>query len=157
MREEQYDFVFTMMPSPQTHAHHKASAILALRAVKSLPKEQRPVILSATILRQKSESTSFTQLEGYPVTKLNRDIKPFTFDRTQKFGHDNRLDYNIIANWVIAEHKSQGTMQQLMGEGMIEQYWFYAINPSSKEEKVRRFFNAVNAVPMYSDPNKIDS
>lgn len=154
--EEQYDFIFTMLPSKQTHAHHKASAILALRAVEALPENQRPTILATTILREKSDTTSFTELEGYPLTRINRNVEPYSFDRTQKFGHNNRLDYNIIANWVIAEHKSQGTMQLLMGEGMIEQYWYYAINPPAAAEKVRRFFRAVNTVPMYSDPEKID-
>lgn len=152
--EENYDFVFTMMPSEQTHAHHKASAILALRAINGLPAEDRPVVLSTTILREKTDRISFSQLQGYPLTKINREIEPFAFDRTQKFGHDNRLDYNIIANWVIAEHKSQGTMQLLMNAGKVEQYWFYQINPVEKETKARTFFEAVNEVPIYTDPNK---
>ena len=152
--EENYDFVFTMMPSEQTHAHHKASAILALRAINELPAEDRPVVLSTTILREKTDRISFSQLQGYPLTKINREIEPFAFDRTQKFGHDNRLDYNIIANWVIAEHKSQGTMQLLMNAGKVEQYWFYQINPVEMETKARTFFEAVNEVPIYTDPNK---
>lgn len=154
--EEQYDFIFTMLPSPQTHAHHKASAILALRAIKSLPSRKRPVVLAATILRSHSDSTSFTVLKGYPITRLNKSAGPFYFDRNQKFGHNKRLDYNIIADWVIAEHKSQGTMQQLMGKGAIEQYWLYSINPPGARHKTRQFFKAVNAAPMYHDPNDID-
>ncbi len=153
MRENEYDFVFTMMPHSQTHAHHKASAILALRAVQQLPEQERPVILSTTMLRQEGGSTSFAGLEGYPITNINREVEPFTFDRTQKFGHNNELDYNIIANWVIAEHKSQGTMQQLMDAGKIEQYWYYEINPADKVDKTRAYFEAVNDVPIYTDPN----
>ncbi len=32
-------------------------------------------------------------------------------DRTVKFGFRNALDYQIIVNWVIAAHKSQGVFQ----------------------------------------------
>ena len=75
------------------------------------------------------------------------------FDRRQKFGHEKRLNYKIIGNWVIAEHKSQGTMQMYMGRGNVEQYWPYAINKKSQISKVRAFFEAVNEVPVYRNPN----
>lgn len=155
--EEQYDFIFTMLPSPDTHAHHKASAILTLRAVENLPEDKRPLVLASTITRESEGDIEFRELEGYALTKIDRSVEPFTFDRSQKFGHNNALDYNIIADWVIAEHKSQGTMQQFLGaENAIEQYLYYAINPDDKTDKVRSFFEAVNDVPVYSDPNKID-
>jgi LmbE family N-acetylglucosaminyl deacetylase len=153
IKKEQYDFVFTMMPSEETHAHHKASAILALRAVEALPAEDRPLVLSTTILREKTDTTSFSGLEGYPITQIDRSVAPFTFDRSQKFGNENRLDYNIIANWVIAEHKSQGTMQLLMNAGQVEQYWYYAFNSYDEANKVRTFFKAVNEAAIYTDPN----
>lgn len=156
LKQHNYDFVFTMMPSKETHAHHKASALLALRAVEKLEPENRPIILSTTILRSESDSTSYEMLEGYPLTKINKNIAPFEFDRTQKFGHNDRLDYNIIANWVIAEHKSQGTMQQLMDAGKIEQYWYYALNDDEGVEKTRDFFKAVRSAPMYTNPNNLE-
>ncbi|MDX1586452.1 MAG: PIG-L family deacetylase [Balneolaceae bacterium] len=156
LRQQEYDFVFTMMPSEDTHAHHKASALFALRAVEKLEPEERPIILSTTILRSASDSTLFTMLDGYPLTRINRDIAPFEFDRTQTFGHNDRLDYNIIANWVIAEHKSQGTMQQYMDMGNIEQYWYYDLNDPEGVEKTRTFFEAVKAAPMYTNPNNLE-
>lgn len=157
IKEGNYDFVFTMMPSPQTHAHHKASAILALRAVQQLEPQNQPLVLASTIVRDISDSTGFSGLDGYPITNINADVDPFTFDRSQKFGHNNELDYNMIANWVIAEHKSQGTMQQFMGaDNAIEQYWYYAFNPADKASKVRTFFDAVRKAKIYSDPNNID-
>lgn len=156
LKSESYDFVFTMMPVEETHAHHKASAVLALRAVEKLEPENRPLVLSTTILRDKSDTTAYTMLAGYPITRINREISPFTFDRTRKFGHNDRLDYNIIANWVIAEHKSQGTMQQFMDVGKVEQYWYYGINPEAGVKKVRAFFEAVNKAPMYTNPNEFE-
>ncbi|NGP76015.1 PIG-L family deacetylase [Balneolaceae bacterium YR4-1] len=155
LKQQKYDFVFTMMPSEDTHAHHKASALFALRAVNQLDPEERPIVLSTTILRSDSDSTSYSMLEGYPLTKINREIPPFEFDRTQTFGHNDQLDYNIIANWVIAEHKSQGTMQQFMDVGNFEQYWYYALNDEEGVAKTRRFFDAVRSAPMYTNPNNL--
>ena len=154
--QEDYDFVFTMMPVKDTHAHHKASALLTLKAVEQLDSKNRPIVLSTTFLREKTDTTSYTMLEGYPITKIDRDIAPFEFDRTQTFGHNNRLDYNIIANWVIAEHKSQGTMQQFMDVGSVEQYWYYDLNREEGVQKTRTFFEAVNAAPMYTNPNNLE-
>lgn len=156
IRREDYDFIFTMMPVAETHAHHKASAVLALQAVSELDSSERPIVLSTTILQDKADSTTYTQLEGYPVTKINREVPPFHFDRTQTFGHNNQLNYNMIANWVIAEHKSQGTMQRFMNGVSVEEYWYYALNPEEGAPKVRRFFEAVNAAPMYTNPNNLE-
>ena len=153
LKEQQYDFVFTMTPSKSTHGHHKASAILALQSIQELPEEERPLVFATTIVDSLGDKINYTQLEGYPVSKLMEAQQPMEFDRTQKFGFDNRLDYKIIANWVIAEHKSQGTMQLLMGRGNVEQYWPYAINDKEQLRKAKEFFEAVNEVPIYRNPN----
>lgn len=153
LRENSYDFVFTMTPSEATHGHHKASAILALQAIQELPEDERPIVFATTIGDSLGDRTDYTELEGYPISKLMEDQQPMEFDRTQKFGHDDRLDYKIITNWVIAEHKSQGTMQLLMGRGNVEQYWPYAINKGQDLGKAETFFEAVNEVPIYQNPN----
>jgi len=149
IQNHRYDFVFTMLPSDSTHAHHKASAILTLRAIESLESENRPIVLATTYLRDKDDESSFRVLEGYPISEINRSAGHFVFDRTQKFGYNNRLDYNIITNWVIAEHKSQGTMQQVMNLTEAEEYWLYEMNPEGSEEKTRAFFEAVIGAQIY--------
>lgn len=151
--EEAYDFVFTMLPSETTHAHHKASALLALQAVESLPENERPLIFATTIADSAGSEMEYTQLPDYPVTRRMQGEEPLTFDRTKKFGHDDRMDYKIIANWVIAEHKSQGTMQLLMNRGDIEQYWPYDMNKADELTKAADFFEVVNEVPVYQNPN----
>ena len=45
MTTTKYDFVFCLLPVPETHAHHKAATMLALRTVQSLPQNQRPIVL----------------------------------------------------------------------------------------------------------------
>lgn len=153
LKKEKYDFVFTMTPSKATHGHHKASAILALQAIQNLPQKEQPLVFATTIADSLGVENDYLQLEGYPISKLMEGKQPMEFDRTQKFGFDNRLDYKIIANWVIAEHKSQGTMQLLMGRGNVEQYWPYALNKGKDLSKARKFFEAVNEVPIYRNPN----
>ncbi len=153
LKEQQYDFVFTMTPSKTTHGHHKASAILALLAIQELPEGERPIVFATTIVDSLGDKINYNQLEGYPISKVMEGQHLMEFDRTQKFGHENRLDYKIIANWVIAEHKSQGTMQLLMGRGNVEQYRPYAINDKEDLTKAKIFFEAVNEVPIYRNPN----
>jgi len=79
-------------------------------------------------------------LKGFPITNV-RDTIPFQFDRTQKFGFREVLDYKIIVNWLIAEHKSQGTMQLGMNRGDIENYWYLDINPESGKIKTQELFD----------------
>lgn len=146
MNREDYDFVFMMLPFDGNHGHHKAATLLALKAIESLPKSERPIALPAFVRRSaEDEGVKYEMMEGYPITKV-RPNTTFEFDRNQKFGFNDRLDYNIIANWVIAEHKSQGTMQLLMRNGVIEQYWFAELNSDDDLKKTERFFEVINAV-----------
>lgn len=142
--KEKYDFVFLMLPFENFHGHHKASAVLGLRAIQSLPEGERPIALQAFVRRGADDpGISFTMMEGYPETKVMEDVI-FEFDRSQTFGFNDRLNYNIIANWVIAEHKSQGTMQLLMGNNMIEKYWYVELNGKEALDKTKAYFKAVN-------------
>ena len=153
LEKENYDFVFTMMPSQGTHAHHKAATILTLQTIEQLPENERPIVLATDIVSSTDAGTDYSQLEGYPISKLMEGESPMLFDRRQRFGHEKRLNYKIIGNWVIAEHKSQGTMQMYMGRGNVEKFWPYAINRKDQISKARQFFEAVNEVPIYRNPN----
>lgn len=147
MEKEAYDFLFLMLPFEEFHGHHKAATVLALRAMQALPHEKRPVALQTYVRRgQDDPGTEFQMLQGHSLTQVKPGVI-FEFDRNQSFGANGRLNYNIIANWVIAEHKSQGTMQLMMqnATGIIEQYWYAEINGDSGLRKTTEFFEAVNA------------
>lgn len=148
LEEEDYDFVFLMLPFEGFHGHHKASAVLGLEAISRLPEGKRPIALQS--FRRKGADdpgVDFTMLEGYPKTKVMEGAI-FEFDRNQTFGFNDRMNYNIISNWVAAEHKSQGTMQLLVqnATGIIEQYWYVEMNGTDGLEKTRQYFRVVNAV-----------
>lgn len=143
--EGDYDFVFTIVPVPSTHAHHKAASIFALEAVSRMPEADRPIVLAGN-----SQSTfppegfEFRMLEGHPLTTLNSEHGPWGFNRNTKLGLDDRLNYNIIRNWLIAEHKSQGTMQTYMSLGdSWETFWLYDMNGPGAAAQVEALFEAV--------------
>ncbi len=142
----EYDFMFLMLPHPDTHGHHKASAILAMRAAEMLPEDERPIAFVSFVRSPGREGVDFNMLEGFPLSQIDEEVETFEFDRNQKFGFDDRLDYNIIADWVIAEHKSQGTMQLLSGGERIEQYHYLKMNGGKGIDKARAFFRAVDEV-----------
>ncbi|MEO8664020.1 MAG: PIG-L family deacetylase [Ignavibacteria bacterium] len=140
IEREKYDYVFILCPTLTTHAHHSAVGILALETVNSMDSSERPIILGgSSITLPDTSKFIYHGLEDYPVTNVS-DTIPFSFDRTQKFGYKDVLDYKIIVNWLIAEHKSQGTMQLLMNRGDYEQYWYFDINPESGKEKTKELF-----------------
>ena len=66
-------------------------------------------------------------------------------DRAQPFGHRGRLDYGIVANWAIAEHKSQGTMQLHMGTGGQEHYFVFEVGPTGARQRAAAFFADLDA------------
>jgi len=145
-----YDFVFTHLPIKPFHAHHKAATILALEAVNRMDPSNRPIILGSFPTGGMDDVVAgFQELEGYPITAVRKDVGPWAFDRSTPFGTDNRLHYGIIANWLIAEHKSQGTMQLFMAGPApgTERFWLYALNPESAIEPTASLMHSVNAPP----------
>jgi LmbE family N-acetylglucosaminyl deacetylase len=120
-----YDFVFTLFPSPETHGAHKAAAITALNAVEQVMGRnpgRRPVVLGCQDSRsgdQAQPSWQGFQSARHPFRALPQ---VFVTDRTVKFGFRNALDYQIIVNWVIAAHKSQGALQMDVNRADREEF-----------------------------------
>ncbi len=137
MRQGQYDFVLTLAPTSATHGHHQAATILALRAAAQLPAEQRPAILCALVETEEAVPGPPPMLPGYPETSLMDQAPTLVFDRTQPFGHRGRLDYRVLVNWVIAEHKSQGTMQLAMSRGLRTHLFLFAVSPPGSAAAAR--------------------
>ena len=145
---ERYDYIFCLLPTDGTHGHHKSATILALQTVQELPAEQRPVVLGVSdSTKGDTAATRFSMLAKYPETKVSSGKPSFFFDRTAKFGFKNALDYKIVVNWLIAEHKSQGTMQTGMNRGDIEQFWFFDINDPAKMEETKQLFERLKPIP----------
>lgn len=125
MERERYQLVIGLLPYAETHGHHKGATLMALEAARSLPGDVRPVVVGGFPCAVGGQTMRFDGLAGYPATRVSSGQPLVRFDRTQKLGHDDRLDFKIVANWVIAEHKSQGTMQLLVNQGDVECYWYF--------------------------------
>jgi LmbE family N-acetylglucosaminyl deacetylase len=138
-----YDLVFGLLPFAATHGHHKGATILALRAAQSLPAERRPLVLGGFPCSLGDAPLRFDGLAGFPLTRVAGGEALTRFDRTQQLGHEGRLDFRIIGNWVIAEHKSQGTMQLLMNRGDVECYWYFDANGDAGRGRVTDLFDAL--------------
>ncbi len=139
MQGARYDFVFLLAPTPETHGHHQAATILAMEAARDLPSEERPVLLAVKTRESETEPYQPALLEGYPITEID-PREHFVFDRRQTFGHRNRLDYRIVVNWVIAAHKSQGTMQLFVNRGDQEVFYPFALNREGALERATALF-----------------
>jgi LmbE family N-acetylglucosaminyl deacetylase len=144
MERWDYDFVFAHLPIEPFHGHHKAATILAIRTMQTLPPEKRPVVLGSFISSPEAPAPEFEVLPGFPVTRLMPGVGAFSFDRYQTFGTNNRLNYQIVVNWLIAEHKSQGTMQLLMNQGSLENFWIFEANGDGSVEKTQDLFDRIN-------------
>ncbi len=143
-----YDYVFCLLPTPETHAHHKAATLLAIRTILTLPSNQRPIILGVTgASKEDTIKLNYTQLKNYTETKIEGNGPMYSFDKSVQFGYKNSLSYKIIVNWEIAEHKSQGTMQLAMNHGDYEQFWYFSMNGEEGKIKCQKLFEELKSIP----------
>lgn len=146
LESRSYDYVFCLLPSPETHGGHKAASVLALRAVSTM-KGTKPIILGVSGGSSKdSVLKQVSTLDSVSITKLKADTKPFVFNRSTPFGFNNRLNYRIILNWLVAEHKSQGTVQLIPPEYDLETFWYFDINPQSGMAKTKQLFDDLSVI-----------
>ena len=140
-----YDFVFVLLPSAQTHGEHKAASILTLEAVEQLPASRRPIVLGAQA--GGGETASYKSLPGYPLTAWDSINPQFQFDRNTRFGYQESLSYQIVVDWVIAEHKSQGLFQTRCLQDRFENFWLFTLNRNSAAAEAESLFAAVITRP----------
>jgi hypothetical protein len=67
------------------------------------------------------------EFSTYPVTATISSASEFHLDREVRFAFRNSLSYQIVVNWVIAEHKSQGLFQSKCGQDRFENFWAFSI------------------------------
>jgi LmbE family N-acetylglucosaminyl deacetylase len=145
LREEGYAYVFTLLPASGTHGQHKAATILALEAVESLPEGRRPVVFGIEPEASNEPAVRFVELRGYSITHVGSDVHEFR--RSQPFGFHDALNYEIIANWVIAAHKSQGLFQMDAGRHDVERFWRFEASGKHSEESGRQLFDRLQQLP----------
>lgn len=138
---EKYDFVFTILPRESTHGHHQAAALLALETAAKLEPAHRPVVLGAEPADHKAPP--FAGLERFELTRTSHSEPEFGFDRRRTFGLNSALRYEIVVNWVIAEHKSQGMFQNDAGKHGVELFWRFESGPADGAERTAALAHAL--------------
>lgn len=132
LERDRYDFVFGHLPNPKSHGHHQAATILALEAIAALPMERRPVPLGSFGRAKEPKADDPPPpafgLDGFPITRQREDVGPWTFDCTQPFGFEDKLDYRIVKAWNVAAHKTQGRHQRLTPRGELETFRLFALD-----------------------------
>jgi len=141
LNDGHYDFVFVTEPTMTTHGAHQAAALMTLAAVAAMPPARRPVILATNTYKKGTPPPVYTGRDDFPVARGRAIDPPFEFDLTQAFGFNDQLDYRIIANWVIAEHKSQGIMQKYINSFDTERFFLFAIDDDRGVERTKALFS----------------
>ncbi len=136
-----YDFVFTLFPSPETHGGHKAATITALNAVQQSA-GRKPVVLGC---QTGSGDEAQPSWQGFQSAQHPFRVLPqvFVTDRTVKFGFRNALDYQIIVNWVIAAHKSQGALQMDVNRADREEFVILESGAADEAGRASALFQAL--------------
>jgi hypothetical protein len=142
---ERYDAVFTLLPTAETHGHYRAATLLALEAVARLPQDQRPLFFGVEPRSNSDAPPRFAGLASQPLTATVKADPVFVFDRMASFGYRNALNYQIVVNWVIAEHKSQGLFQKDCGVHELEQFWLFRISGDGAAERADELSGALRA------------
>lgn len=122
--KERYDAVFTLLPTLKTHGHHRAATTLTLEAVARLRENDRPLVFGADA-DSDFDPAPFEGLPRQPLTATVTGKPAISFDRGASFGYHDALSYQIVVNWVIAEHKSQGLFQNDAGKNRFEHFWLF--------------------------------
>jgi len=129
IRKERYQYVFAVLPRATTHGYHQAATAFAISAIQALPEDRRPVLLAFD-----TDPAQFTPTTTEKRTQSWGKDYGYAFDRTVTFGFRNALTYQIVVDWMIAEHKSQGLLQTMDDKDPKEYMWVnYSSTPRARE------------------------
>jgi len=143
IERHRYDVVFFILPHETTHAHHKAAGQITLEVISTL--DVRPLVLGATLADAATGNLrEYNRIEGYAYTEIREGKPRFQVDRRVTFGHQNRVSYKTIVNWVIAAYKSQGGLQTLYNKSDFENFWFFDLNSSEHLAQAEKLFQSLN-------------
>lgn len=118
IEREHYQYVFVVLPRQTTHGHHQAATWLAMQAIRRLPVADQPVLIGVD-----NDGSAFAPVPGLADTTPWDRLPGFVFDRNTRLGFQDALSYQVVVNWMIAEHKSQGLFQTQMGKDQFEYFW----------------------------------
>lgn len=142
LADRDYDFIITMLPHAGQHGHHKTAVLMALRAVQRYQGQHKPIIIAGSPLSANAKPVEFNMLDGFPETKIKPNSPVFTLNRAFRFKENDKVSYKIVADWVIAEYKSQGAIQEgAIHKTDLETYRYFDVNDSKGVKDVQKLFD----------------
>lgn len=153
LADESYGFIVTISPTATTHGHHQAATLLAIGAAARVPDAKRPVVLCCQVERHDGDGIGKPPevLKDALLARLRTSAPPFTIDRTKGYGHKGNVTLKSIAGVAVAQHLSQGTMLNYVGQGDVEEYWILDASPSDAQERCAALFSELNEGPLFPD------
>jgi N-acetylglucosamine malate deacetylase 2 len=139
LKRTHYQFIFCILPRSTTHGHHQAAAALAATAAHNLPQNTRPVLLGFD-----TDATPFTPAAKVHSPEQWETNYAYAFDRTARFGFHRALSYQIVVDWMIAEHKSQGLLQTWCEKDPTEYIWIDKASNAQARAKAQSLFGQLN-------------
>lgn len=149
IRREHYKYIFSLLPRSTTHGYHQAATLLAASAILALPENLRPVLLAFD-----TDATKFIPSSKIQNTQRWGLAYSYAFDRTARFGFHNVLTYQIVVNWMIAEHKSQGLLQTMENKDPKEFIWVDLASTPDAEAIADSLFHLLAAGAMLDAKSK---
>jgi LmbE family N-acetylglucosaminyl deacetylase len=146
VRTEHYKYIFSILPRSTTHGHHQAATGLAAIAIQSLPVSLRPILLGFD-----TDPAEFVTPSHMSRSQQWDPKYAYAFDRTAKFGFKKALSYQIVVNWMIAEHKSQGLLQTMDNKDPKEYIWVDFASPPNAKSAASSLFRLLDASPVHND------
>jgi len=139
-----YNLVLVLLPTADTHGHHQTVAVLTLEAIAGMETEDRPVVSGVCTAPSGAAAPAvFSELTGYPVTRTTTPEPFWSFDRRSPLACHQSLNYGIVVNWVVAEHKSQGFFQLENGRRTHEHFWLFGAAGKAGVARARDFVQAI--------------
>ena len=117
-----------------------------------MPIGNKPIVLGAQTRNKTDSVFKFAQYADFKQTHTLSDTPNFMINRLAAFSYKNRVNYKVISNWEIAEHKSQGATQMTMNNGDYEEFWFFKMNGAAGMQKCAGRFSNLKITP--DVPNK---
>jgi LmbE family N-acetylglucosaminyl deacetylase len=147
-----YDFVLIQLPTDSNHEHHKAVALATLEVLKEMASDRRPVILASSARMEgetpeaikqddPEDSRNYTSDSKNEITRVSSER--LSIDRNTPYGFKNSLSDQMVVNWMIAAHKSQGLFQKYSNHHRFEEFRIFNLNSEKAIEKARALFKSI--------------
>ena len=146
MKRERYRYVFSVLPRATTHGSHQEATSLAASAIEALPVNLRPVLFGVdTDAARFIPTANGQQLQRWGASYA------YAFDRTARFGFRDALTYQIVVDWMIAEHKSQGLLQTMDDKEPKEYVWIDFSSAPDAQALADKLFHDLDAGLVHND------